>query len=60
MTAEAGAYQAKVSAVCVANLNYPEISGHSIRTFWQNYNLGRYNLSSYLAALFRKRLSQVV
>jgi hypothetical protein len=44
----------RVSAVCVANLNDPEISGHSIHTFWQNYNPGRYNLSSYLASLVQK------
>src|SRR5260370_11887366 len=44
----------RVSAVCVANLNNPEISRHSDRTFWQNYNLGRYNLSSYLASLVQK------
>ena len=44
----------RVSAVFVANLNNPEISGHSNRTFWQNYNLGRYNLSSYLSSLVQK------
>jgi hypothetical protein len=44
----------RVSAVCVANLNNPEISGHSIHTFWPNYNPGRYNLSSYLASLVQK------
>ena len=44
----------RVSAVCVANLNNPEISGHSIHTFWPNYNPGCYNLSSYLASLVQK------
>ena len=48
------AIRTRVSAVCVANLNNPEISGHSDRTFWQNYNLGGYNLSSYLASLVQK------
>ena len=56
MTVEAEAYHIKrrVSAVSVANLNNPEISGHSDGTFWQNYNPGRYNLSSYLASPVQK------